>query len=76
MGDGRSGMGSAERVMLHASFQTTSYNDSIMIYRTAPEFAVMVITAHGDGHVLDSKSNTAGYHGTRLYQVKAGLTRK
>ncbi len=76
MGGGRSGMGSAERVILHASFQTTSYNDSIMIYRTAPEFAVMVITAHGDGHILDTNSSTADYHGTRLYQVKAGLTRK
>lgn len=44
MGGGRSGMGSAERVILHASFQTTSYNDSIVIYRHRSESAVILIT--------------------------------
>jgi hypothetical protein len=76
MGGGRSGMGSAERVILHASFQTTSHNDSIVIYRHRSESAAILIIAHGDIHVLTGNSNTTDYLSGRLYQVKARLTRK
>jgi len=60
------------RVILRASFQTTSHNASIVIYRPEPEFAVILITTLGNNiNAATGNSNTADYLGRRLYQVKA-----
>lgn len=76
IGEGRSRSVQGEGIVSGVNVQTTSHNDSIVIYRHRPEFAVILIITHGDVYALDSNSSTADYLDTRLYQVKARLTRK